>query len=411
MYINNDFKLRGVTVANESNNILIVSASYGGGHNQVARALTQAIQLQDPNLNVITVDYCDLLLPILSRISQFSYYQSMRHFPVGVGYGLYYQATGKISSESFWQRRMNKLGYAELITLIERLNPRIVIATFPIPAGVLSEMKEAGILKVPAVTVITDICVHNQWIHPYTDLYIVADHEVADGLVERGISRKRIAVTGIPIFSNFNDDFDIDQLRQEFEVEPGEKLVLFMGGSQGLFLTTRFSQILHNIGNNTKAIVITGSNSELYEKLQSSLGNLNTNIRVMKYVENMAGLMELANVLVTKCGGITVSEALAKGLPMIIYKPMPGQEGENANYLWRHRAAIIAKSEHRLRNAITRMVNDEEFCERFRQNCLKLGCPDSAKVSAALILNQMASLVESRTNFMPNVKQVSEYLG
>jgi processive 1,2-diacylglycerol beta-glucosyltransferase len=97
--------------------ILILSASYGGGHNQVAKALTQALKMQDPAIRIITVDYCDLLVPLLTRLSQFSYTQSLRHFPVG--YALYYQATGKISPDSFWQRRLNRMGYSELILLVK----------------------------------------------------------------------------------------------------------------------------------------------------------------------------------------------------------------------------------------------------------------------------------------------------
>ena len=85
--------------------ILIISASYGGGHNQVARALTSAIQLQAPGTKIITVDYCDLLFPFLNRLTQFGYTQSIRHFPVG--YALYYQVTGNISRDSFWQKRLN----------------------------------------------------------------------------------------------------------------------------------------------------------------------------------------------------------------------------------------------------------------------------------------------------------------
>lgn len=398
-------------MVNESNTILILSASYGGGHNQVARALTEAIQMQDPSMNVITIDYCDLLLPFISRLSQFSYYQSMRCFPVGVGYGIYYQATGKIATDSFWQRWMNNLGYSELTALIERLNPRIVISTFPIPSGVLSQMKESGVLKVPAITVITDICVHNQWIHPYTDLYIVGDQEVADGLVERGVSRGKIAVTGIPILPSFSQNFDLEQIRQEFEIKPKEKVILFMGGSQGLFMTTRFSQIFDSLDNNTKVIIITGSNTELYEKLKNSLSS--SKVKIMNYVEKMAGLMQLADVLITKCGGITVSEALATGLPMIIYKPMPGQEAMNADYLWRHRAAIIVKSEHRLHNAIKCMISDKDFRERFRRNCLKLGSPNSSELSAALILQQLSKPVDNYLSYNcdtnNNVKKISQY--
>jgi processive 1,2-diacylglycerol beta-glucosyltransferase len=372
----------------ESCDVLILSASYGGGHNQVARALTSAIQLQAPGMKIITVDYCDLMLPFFNRLTQFGYTQSIRHFPVG--YALYYQATGKISPDSFWQRHLNRIGYSELMMLVDRLQPRVIISTFPIPAGVLSEMKETGHLNVPVVTVITDMCVHSQWIHPNTDLYIVGSKEIADGLVERGVPRSVIVDSGIPILPEFNLDYKQAELRKAFHYKPGDKIILIMGGSDGIFRATRFKlhRTLEELPSGVQALILTGYNQELYEKLQPLTAKY-TNFRVEKFYENMASLMRIADLLITKAGGITISEALASGLPMVIYKPTPGQEEVNANYLWRHRAAIIAKTERRVRTATHRMVSDEQFRLHFRKNCLKLGHPDSAEAAARIILNML----------------------
>jgi processive 1,2-diacylglycerol beta-glucosyltransferase len=377
---------RGVPVHIESCDVLILSASYGGGHNQVARSLTQALQIQAPGIKIITVDYSDLLVPLFNRLTQFGYKQSLRHFPVG--YALYYQATGKISPDSFWQKSLNRMGYSELIMMVNRLRPKAIIATFPLPAGVLSEMKSTGHLNVPNITVITDISVHSQWIHPYTDMYLVGSDEVRAGLVSRGISPEKIVVTGIPILPYFQRLYDGRQIRKEFGLRPDTKVILFMGGREGVFGTTNFHDLLQTIRTPAEAVVLTGSNRELYEKLKTV--NLHyPEIKLCPYVENIAGLMEVADVLVTKAGGISVSEALAKGLPMIIYRPSPGQEEANAAYLRRHHAAIIAKGERRLRLIIQRFIDDGSFQNLFHLNCLKLGRPDSADQSAQLILKMI----------------------
>lgn len=373
-------------------NILILSANYGGGHNQVAKALTSAIELQMPGIEVATVDYCNLIEPFLNRLTHFGYNQSIRYFPVG--YALYYQATGKIAPDSFWQRRLNRLGYFELLKLVNRLNPQVIISVFPLSAGVLSQMKECGDLQVPIVTVITDMSVHSQWVHPYTDLYVVGSTEVANGLMERGIPRDRIAVTGIPIMPAFNHTFDRAKLKREFEVPADRKLAVFMGGSHGIFGKTKFHKIFDELGDKVQGLIITGRNQDLFEKLQA-VSFKYSNLKVLPYVENMAGLMDITDILVTKSGGITISEALVKGLPMVIYKPVPGQEEVNANYLWRHRAAIIAKSEYRLRTAVHRMVLDENFREHFRRNCLKIATPGSAEAAARLVLEMLTSVIVS----------------
>ncbi|HEY8463645.1 MAG TPA: glycosyltransferase [Bacillota bacterium] len=376
-----------MTVYSEACDILILSASYGGGHNQVARALTQALQNQASGIKITTVDYCELLFPLFNRLTQFGYTQSIRHFPVG--YALYYQATGKISPDSFWQKSLNRMGYTELIVLVNKLRPKVIIATFPLPAGVLSKMKSSGDLDVPIVTVITDISVHSQWIHPYTDLYLVGSSEVAAGLVERGIDPSHIAVTGIPVLPEFaKRTTNPECLRRELGLRPDTKIVVFMGGSEGLFGTTNFHYLMTNIETPVEALIITGSNYELYEKLQA-LNQAHPEIKITRYIENIAGVMEIASVLVTKAGGLTISEALAKGLPMIIYKPSPGQEEANAAYLQKHRAALIVKGERRLRAVIQRMVDDGQFCNRIRKNCLKLGKPNSAADCAKLVLQMI----------------------
>lgn len=387
----------------EECDVLILTASYGGGHNQVARALTSAIQLQAPGMKIITVDYCDLMVPFFNRLTQFGYMQSIRHFPVG--YALYYQATGKISPDSFWQRHLNKIGYSELMMLVDNLQPRLIIATFPIPAGVLSEMKESGHLNVPIVTVITDMCVHSQWIHPNTDLYIVGSSEVADGLVERGVSRSIIMDSGIPILSEFNNSFNKEELRKAFGFEPNDKVIIIMGGSDGIFRATRFKlhRTLEQLPSGVKALILTGYNHDLYEKLQP-LTSKYSNFRVEKFYQNMADLMHMADLLITKAGGITISEALASGLPMIIYKPTPGQEEVNANYLWRHRAAIIAKTEHRVRTATARLVSDEQFRLYFHKNCLKLGHSDSAAVAAKGILRMLTPVTRSKLSITKELR-------
>lgn len=371
--------------------ILILSASYGGGHNQVAKALTCAMQLQMPGIQIITIDFCDLIEPFLNRLTHFSYNQSILHFPVG--YALYYQATGKIAPDSFWQRRLNRMGYTELIKLVKQLEPQVIISTFPLPAGVLSLMKECGDLNIPIVTVITDMCVHSQWVHPHTDLYIVGSTEVAGGLVERGIPRDRIAATGIPIMPTFNQSFNRIRLKEEFGFHPEQKIAVFMGGCHGVFRKTKFHKIFDELGDKVQGLIITGFNQDLYEKLQTASFKY-SNLKVLKYVENMADLMNITDVLVTKAGGITISEALVKGLPMVIYKPVPGQEEINANYLWRHRAAIIAKSDHRLKTAVQHMVSNERFRQHFQRNCLKIATPGSAEAASRLILDLLVPVAK-----------------
>ncbi len=379
--------IRGAIVVKEYTDILILSASYGGGHNQVARALTQELQIQAPGIKITTIDYCDLLFPLINRISQFSYTQSIRHFPVG--YALYYQATGNISSDSFWQRRLNRMGYSELIMLVNRLEPRVIISTFPLPAGVLSQMKEAGVLNIPVVTVITDMCIHSQWIHSKTDLYLVGSPEVAVGLEKRGVSRDKIGITGIPILPVFKQSINREKVKREFDLDSKAKVLLFMGGNDGIFGTNHFNFLLRDLPPDVQPIIITGSNQDLYERLHST-SYQKYRVRTYRYVEDIAGLMKVSDLLVTKAGGVTISEAIAVGLPMIIFKPTPGHEEANARFLAKHRAGFVVKRDLGLKKVINRMIIDDDLRQYFGRNCIKIATPNSAENGARLILNLAA---------------------
>jgi processive 1,2-diacylglycerol beta-glucosyltransferase len=259
------------------------------------------------------------------------------------------------------------MGYSELIMLVNRLEPRVIISTFPLPAGVLSQMKEAGVLNVPVVTVITDMCVHSQWIHPKTDLYLVGSSEVAAGLEKRGVPQEKIAITGIPILSVFKKKIEPEKVKREFGLDPQAKVVLFMGGNDGIFGTNHFSFLLRGLPPNVQSVIITGLNQDLYERLHS-VSYQKYRVRPFKYVE-------------------TISEALAVGLPMVIFKPAPGHEEANVRFLAKHRAAFVVKRDLGLKKVINRLIIDDELRQYFGRNCLKIATPDSAENGARLILN------------------------
>lgn len=364
--------------------ILILSASYGGGHNQTARALTQEIAIRHPGLKVLTVDYCDLIFPLLNKLSHFGYMQSLRHFPAG--YGMYYQATEKMSRDSFWQNRLNGFGHERLLELLNQVQPRIIISVFPLSSGAVSELKRRKMIDIPLYTIVTDYRMHNQWIHEFTDGYLVGSDETARALIAREVPESKVYVTGIPLLHEFVKNHNALKIKKDYGLNPEDQIVLFISGNDGLFGSMRFHSLLHSLPGHVKPVVVCGTNQELYEKMQI-LRFKYVNLLPVKNVDCLAQLMSISRLLVTKAGGITISEALALGLPMVIYRPLPGQEEGNANYLWRKRAAIIAKSERRVQTAVLRFVADDDFRERFSKRALEIGHKNSAQLAVDVILS------------------------
>lgn len=372
-------------MAYQNCDVLILTANYGSGHRQVARALSEAIGILEPSTSVTILDYFEFLDPFWEQCARIGYYKSIQHFPLG--YQLYYHATNTMNSDSFLQRRLNRIGLPRFIDALQEIQPKIVIATFPIPAGVLSSLRGSGQLQVPVITVITDFVVHNSWIHPHTDLYLVASDEVAEGLYQRGVSPTKVVVTGIPILPSFCQPIDKLEARRCLGLDLERKTVLVMGGGDGIFGLDPLS-LINGQTPAYQGIILTGKNRELYEKFRY-LRDASPSWRTLGELSDALLPMCAADLLITKPGGITVSEALALGLPMVLAKPLPGQERVNARFLQRRHAALIARDSEQLQATIHRLLKDDLFRRLLAANSMRLRHPDSSYRGAEIVLQLM----------------------
>lgn len=285
------------------------------------------------------IDYFSLVGRNLNRAVQGAYLGSIRYAPWA--YGLFYRATGNIRPDSAWQRRLNRLGRDELLRVLAERRPRAILTTYPTPSGVLSDLRREGLCSAPVATVITDYVVHSQWIHPGVDLYCVGADTVAAGLSSRGIPSDRIAVTGIPIRADFGSLPSREEARQRFGLASGLPTLLVMGGGFGL--VDGLEELLRRLagpGRPWQVAVVTGRNEGLAHQLRSFSAVEAPGARIFGFVEEVAALMGASDLLLSKPGGLTVAEALASGLPLVIRRPIPGQEEGNARFLLAEGAAI-----------------------------------------------------------------------
>ncbi|KLU64294.1 processive diacylglycerol beta-glucosyltransferase [Desulfosporosinus acididurans] len=347
----------------EQLNVLIFSASFGAGHVRAAEAIIEALRAKDPNVKITHLDFGAFLSKTFNSVVKNTYIELIKHTPRL--WGKFYYRTSKIPPDSLFQRFLNGLGRREFVRFIQVLQPDLVICTYPTVAGVLAQQRLRGVLNVPLVTVVTDYAVHSQWIHPGVDHYIVGCEDVYKGLVARGINPQTIHISGIPVSPKFELKLDRRMILQNLTMNPELPTVLVMGGAYGVLGGAKWiCKTLSEAAISLQTIVVCGQDEKLYKALDSLVEDCKNPLVRFGFVNNVEELMSAADIIITKAGGLTVSEALTKRLPLVIFKPIPGQEEENARYLEKIGAGRAADNEEGLEKIIFSLLQHPEAVEQ-----------------------------------------------
>lgn len=371
--------------------VLVFSATYGAGHIMAAEALIQALKVIKPSVEVIHEDFMGLYNNAVNRIIKSSYISMIKRVPKL--WGAFYQSTKNLSHDSLFQRLINNIGRKQLTEYIDSLQPDLIICTYPTISGLLAQLRSIGELNIPLVTVITDYTTHCQWIHPNVDLYIVGSPQVRDGLVERGINPKAIQVTGIPVRPNFDRVLTPHEARQSLGIRNELFTFLIMGGAYGVLSDVKWMcQYIAAADAPVQGIVVCGKDRRLYHSLDSVLENARNPLIRFDFANNIDVLMAAADVIITKAGGLTVSEALTKHLPMIIFKPIPGQEKNNACYVEAIGAGKIAHTQQELKIIIEELIKNQQTIEQMRSSSMHAFPGHSAERAVTAILNLIYEL-------------------
>lgn len=359
--------------------VLILSASFGSGHRTVSEAVKKELE-ETYNLKVFIEDLYELMNPKLNRINAAFYIKLMRY--ASTLYGLFYDLTYDLKMDNFLNKTTSYIGRKELLKLLETYKPKVVVSTYPTYTGILSYLKGEKKMDLFSITIITDFVAHSQWIHKHVDAYFVASDEVALNLIKKGISSERIHVSGIPIRKAFNQDCDTESVREKYGIEKEVPLILVMNLSFGNpQILKEVCEVINSLNLDFKALVLCGKDEKLY-KIASSFGR---KIKPLQGTFNIAELMSISKILITKSGGITTSEGLAKNLPMIFYKPVPGQEWHNADYVSRHGAGIIVKEKYELKNILYALLTKEELYRSVREKAKSIAKPYATEYVAKYI--------------------------
>lgn len=366
--------------------ILIISASFGSGHVKAAEAVKKALIIRDPTIEVESVDALDYSDVALKKVLPSIYLNIVNKFPWiwGYIYDRYNYSQEevkelgvKISEEIKYI--IGKSNSAPLIKHIKAFNPKIVVCTHFFPMKIISELKSAGMLNCYLIVNVTDYEIHHYWISPEVDFYTVATEEMKFQLHKRGVDEKRIKVAGIPIDPIFSEQIDKGKIKRKFNIDEKRPTVLVLGGAAGRSPFLKIVESLEDVKGTIQILAIAGHNKKLVESLETARSKFNNEITVFGFVENMHELMRASDVLITKAGGLTVSEALSVDLPMLIVSPYPGQEQANADFLLESGAAKIVTNIDLVGYKINEILSNPEELIRLRLNCHKIAKPHAAK--------------------------------
>jgi processive 1,2-diacylglycerol beta-glucosyltransferase len=221
--------------------------------------------------------------------------------------------------------------------------------------------------------VITDHTYHSSWIHDNTDRYIISSEYVKEDLQSLGVPEEKISVTGIPIRPEFCHNLPVDPLRKKHGIDPSIPVVLVMGGGVGIIGDGSTTiRALEELPETIQLIVVCGYNDKLKKQLSRELSNSKHQVILLGHVDYIHELMAISDMLITKPGGLTTSEAVASELPMLLFKPLPGQEQDNAMLLTELGVAFQAKNTKEMIDILSFTLFNREILNKMRVNAKKI---------------------------------------
>ncbi|MBN1232969.1 MAG: glycosyltransferase [Candidatus Coatesbacteria bacterium] len=322
--------------------ILIISVGAGGGHKAASEALKKQGEMLYKDSEFRHFDILDFATPLFKKTYPGTYILMAKHLPELWGY--FYDQTeknppSKIEEEIHdWIGSMNTLKASKEI---EKFSPDAIIATHFFPVHMITRLKEKNKIKVPLYCVVTDHDVHRYWVDNLIDKYFVSNEEVAYILSDKKVSNSRIRVTGIPIHPKYLSLPTKEEARRQLGLNPEDKVVLISSGGEGTGNIVIASEQCFKVNPGIKVIAVAGNNHKTLSALEK-LAKIYPNLMPVGFARNMEILMRSCDVMIAKSGGLTTSEALAVGIPIIVVSPIPGQEERNATFLLESGAGIKA---------------------------------------------------------------------
>ncbi|MDD5259541.1 MAG: glycosyltransferase [bacterium] len=368
--------------------ILFLYIHPGTGHEAAAKALQEAVRNINPHISTEAIDSLRYTYPILSKVLSKTYSGIIKRTPQLWDY--LYDNPDIVQATSTLRNMLGKLKLKKIEKLLDYYNPDAVVCTQAAPCVLLSAYKEQTGWRKPLIAVVTDYRAHAYWYAPAADLFIVPTGQTKQDLVQLGIQEKKIKILGIPIDPKFAITQDKTSAKQRMKLNPWLPTILVMGGSQGLGPIDAVINQLSKVRMPIQTIIICGTNRKLRRKIKRKNFHFGSTMRIMGYTKNIDKIMDACDLIITKPGGMTSAEALAKSLPMIIINPIPGQEEKNSQYLCRQNVAIRLDDITNLQSTIEYLIRHPEKLGTMQENAGKTAKPNASLMTANALLEMLS---------------------
>lgn len=371
--------------------ILILHAQAGAGHKRAAESLEEAFRIVDPDSRVHALD----TMLFASKLFQKTYAQT---------YNTIVQRAPKVWGMLYWglERKgvhrgmtparigVDRFNLRRLVKAIERFEPIAVVCTHFLPMGPLSRLAKKGELGAPLYCVVTDFGAHPFWAFEGVTGYFVASPEAREDLTDWRVPWDTVSVTGIPVDLRFSKKEPQGAAREYLGLDPNRQTVLVMGGGNGVGPLVEMARRLLALSNQPQVVVLTGRNEEALHELQQLGADVGSRLRPVGFTDEVDRWLDASDLLVTKSGGLTCSESLAKRVPLVIFRPTPGQEDRNSQALTTVGAALRARTLEQVAESADRILRSEDLALSMRDACAFLGRPNAATDIARVVLRDTA---------------------
>jgi processive 1,2-diacylglycerol beta-glucosyltransferase len=385
--------------------VLVLSASAGAGHVRAADAVAKAFEAMGAAEEVTHIDTLEYTNKLFRNLYSKAYIDILGKAPEVLGW-LYDQW------DRPWQNERKRIAFDTLntgpfIKMLKKTAADLIVCTHFLPAEIISYLKAKEKITCRQAIVVTDFDVHAMWLCRHHEQYFVALDETREHLAKLGIPRENLTVSGIPIDPIFTEVKEKRAMRLKYGLEPDRTTIIVSAGGFGVGPIEHIMTSLLDMRHPAQVLAMCGRNEELAERVgeiaRKAPEGGNVTIHPIGYTTEMDEYMAASDLVIGKPGGLTMSEALAKGLVFVIVNPIPGQEERNADHLLEEGAAIRCNNLPVLAYKIDRLLDDETRFAAMRANVARLARPRAAFT----IVERLLELEESfRTSAPVSTKRV-----
>ena len=361
--------------------VLLLSASAGAGHVRAAQALEKAFNEAGAAREVRHVDTLEFTNKIFRHLYSRAYIELINKMPEGLGY--FYDKLDTPWKNERRRLALDKLNTRPFVKLLREYQPDLIVCTHFLPAEIVSWLKAKERIASRQAIIVTDFDVHAMWLCHHYEQYFVAIDEARAYLEALGISKDKITVSGIPIDPVFALHKDKKEMRLKHGLEQDRTTILLSAGGAGVGAIDHLVNSLFPIQHSVQIVAICGRNAELKKRLTKLATRLNPNdsviVKPVGHTQEMDELMAASDLVLGKPGGLTTSEALAKGLVFVIVNPIPGQEERNSDHLLEAAAAIRCNNLPILAYKLDRLLADPVRFATMQANVKGMAQPHAAR--------------------------------